>query len=217
MEIGYRSFAALIYRFYHAELVATLFFPDTEGEPLRAGITSVLGGDFWRDDNPFQEMLLRSLSRKPGRPDRPAEHPRSPARSVNVDGRAAHRERDAHREQDEADDDVDDADRLTRVPVRGRGLSFETWPRSRKTACRRTARAAPPIIRPKPTQCFTVEPVCASTTTWPAGRGMLKPSDGRIVPPPIRYIPCGLTGTLHGATQTSCHFSGPWTCRRARG
>jgi flavin-dependent dehydrogenase len=62
MEIGYRSFSGIIYRFYHAELVHRLFFQDTEGAPLRAGITSVLGGDLWRDDNRFQEMLLRSLS-----------------------------------------------------------------------------------------------------------------------------------------------------------
>jgi hypothetical protein len=62
MEVGYRSFAAIVYRFYHAELVERLFFQETEGEPLRAGITSVLGADLWRDDNPFQQMLLNSLS-----------------------------------------------------------------------------------------------------------------------------------------------------------
>ena len=39
-----------------------LFFQETEGEPLRAGITSVLGADIWRDDNPFQQMLLNSLT-----------------------------------------------------------------------------------------------------------------------------------------------------------
>ncbi len=62
MEIGYRSFAGIVYRFYHAELVHRLFFQDTEGAPLRAGITSVLAADLWRDDNQFQQMLLRSLS-----------------------------------------------------------------------------------------------------------------------------------------------------------
>jgi flavin-dependent dehydrogenase len=62
LEIGYRTFAAVVYRFYHAELVERLFFPETEGEPLRAGITSVLGADLWRDDNPFQQMLLNSLT-----------------------------------------------------------------------------------------------------------------------------------------------------------
>jgi flavin-dependent dehydrogenase len=62
MEIGYRTFAAIVYRFYNAELVHRLFFQDTEGAPLRPGITSVLGCDLWRDDNQFQQMLLRSLS-----------------------------------------------------------------------------------------------------------------------------------------------------------
>jgi len=62
MEVGYRTFSAVIYRFYHAELVHRLFFQRTDGEPLRPGITSVLGGDFWRDDNPFQQMLLNSLT-----------------------------------------------------------------------------------------------------------------------------------------------------------
>ncbi|HEY7373191.1 MAG TPA: NAD(P)/FAD-dependent oxidoreductase [Polyangia bacterium] len=62
MEIGYRTFSGIIYRFYHSELVHRLFFQDTDGAPLRAGITSVLGGDFWRDDNQFQQMLLNSLS-----------------------------------------------------------------------------------------------------------------------------------------------------------
>jgi flavin-dependent dehydrogenase len=61
MAIGYRSFATLIHRFYHARLVENLFFPSPETAPLRAGITSLLGGDLWRDDNPFQQMLLRSV------------------------------------------------------------------------------------------------------------------------------------------------------------
>ena len=41
-----------------------LFFQDTEGEPLRPGIISVLGGDLWRDDNPFQQILLGSLDKE---------------------------------------------------------------------------------------------------------------------------------------------------------
>jgi hypothetical protein len=64
MVTGYRSFATLIHRFYHSHLVENLFFPKTEGAPLRPGITSLLGGDFWRDDNPFQQMLLRSVPKE---------------------------------------------------------------------------------------------------------------------------------------------------------
>lgn len=61
MEVGYRSFAALINRFYNNEMVRRLFFVDTRGEELRSGITSVLAGDLWRPENPFQQTLLRSL------------------------------------------------------------------------------------------------------------------------------------------------------------
>jgi flavin-dependent dehydrogenase len=61
MTIGYRSFATLIHRFYHARLVENLFFPSPEAAPLRPGITSLLGGDLWRADNPFQQMILRSV------------------------------------------------------------------------------------------------------------------------------------------------------------
>ncbi len=61
MSIGYRSFATLIHRFYHARLVENVFFPSPESSPLRAAITSLLGGDLWREDNPFQQMLLRSV------------------------------------------------------------------------------------------------------------------------------------------------------------
>jgi flavin-dependent dehydrogenase len=61
MTVGYRSFATLIHRFYHAHLVENLFFPSPEAAPLRPGITSLLGGDLWRDDNPFQQMILRSV------------------------------------------------------------------------------------------------------------------------------------------------------------
>ncbi|HVR62837.1 MAG TPA: NAD(P)/FAD-dependent oxidoreductase [Polyangia bacterium] len=60
MEIGYRSFAALINRFYNHEMVRRLFFIDTRGEELRSGITSVLAGDLWRPENPFQQTLIRS-------------------------------------------------------------------------------------------------------------------------------------------------------------
>jgi len=59
MHTGYKSFSGLIRRFYDHALVRSLFFHDTENEIYRAGITSVLGGDLWRDDNAFQQILLR--------------------------------------------------------------------------------------------------------------------------------------------------------------
>jgi flavin-dependent dehydrogenase len=58
MEIGYRTFAGLIHRFYNSGLVAKLFFADTVGQDLRPGITSVLAGDLWRTENAFQKILL---------------------------------------------------------------------------------------------------------------------------------------------------------------
>jgi len=61
MTVGYRAFATLIHRFYHAKLCYNLFFPSPDNAMYAAGITSLLGGDFWRDDNPFQQMLLRSV------------------------------------------------------------------------------------------------------------------------------------------------------------
>jgi flavin-dependent dehydrogenase len=60
MEVGYRSFAGLICRFYDHAIVRNLFFGDSTDQPYRPGIISVLGGDLWRQDNPFQQMLLRS-------------------------------------------------------------------------------------------------------------------------------------------------------------
>jgi flavin-dependent dehydrogenase len=64
MSLGYRSFATLIHRFYHARLVENVFFPSPESSPLRAAITSLLSGDLWRGDNPFQQMLLNSTTKE---------------------------------------------------------------------------------------------------------------------------------------------------------
>ena len=42
-------------------MVRRLFFIETRGEVMRSGITSVLAGDLWRQqENPFQQTLLRS-------------------------------------------------------------------------------------------------------------------------------------------------------------
>ena len=53
----------------HVERVSTnfadsFFLRETPDYELRSGIMSVLAGDVWRDDNPFQEMLLRGRRRK---------------------------------------------------------------------------------------------------------------------------------------------------------
>lgn len=73
LERGYETLYRVIHRFYHTRFVENLIF-GTEGgtdgdEPLRPGIVSVLAGDVWRRDNPFQEMLLGRRRREPTRRD----------------------------------------------------------------------------------------------------------------------------------------------------
>lgn len=66
MERAYLTFAALIDRFYNTQIAQTLFLGNVEGMPGRPGVMSVLAGDVWRSDNPFQEMLL-GAKRRPAR------------------------------------------------------------------------------------------------------------------------------------------------------
>jgi len=65
MERAYASFASMIYRFYHTGLANNVFFGDSSDGDLRRGVISLLACDVWRDDNPFQEMLLRSNRHSP--------------------------------------------------------------------------------------------------------------------------------------------------------
>jgi hypothetical protein len=58
MDRAYESFARLIYRFYHTNLVSNLFFNPSPPARMREGVISMLAGDVWRHDNPFQDMLL---------------------------------------------------------------------------------------------------------------------------------------------------------------
>ncbi len=58
MDRAYRTFGALIGRFYNSRFAESVFLGDTDGMPMRAGVLSVLAGDVWRDDNPFQDQLL---------------------------------------------------------------------------------------------------------------------------------------------------------------
>ena len=63
---AYDVFATLINSFYHTSLLHGLFFFRSEDQDreLRKGLTSVLAGDVWRDDNPFQEKLMSSKRRR---------------------------------------------------------------------------------------------------------------------------------------------------------
>lgn len=60
---AYDTFASLIFRFYHTKIVDNLIFRAPHDAELRPQVTSVLTGDVFRDDNPFQEMLLSSRMR----------------------------------------------------------------------------------------------------------------------------------------------------------
>lgn len=57
---AYQTFSALVYRFYNTNFVDNMIFGAPEDGRFRAGVVSVLAGDVFRNDNPFQEMLLRS-------------------------------------------------------------------------------------------------------------------------------------------------------------
>jgi len=65
MDRAYRTFAALIDRFYNTRFAQLVFLGEQVDVSLRRGVMSVLAGDVWRDDNPFQEQLLRAR-RHPG-------------------------------------------------------------------------------------------------------------------------------------------------------
>lgn len=60
MDRPYRTFTALVHRFYNTRLVKNLFFSEDTEDELRRGFISVIAGDVWRDDNPFQQALLKS-------------------------------------------------------------------------------------------------------------------------------------------------------------
>jgi flavin-dependent dehydrogenase len=61
---AYNVFATLINSWYHTTLLHGLFFAKEQDAMLRKGVTSVLAGDVWRDDNPFQQKLMASARRR---------------------------------------------------------------------------------------------------------------------------------------------------------
>jgi len=63
MERSYDSMSSLIYAFYNTGLLRHLFFARRPDPELRAGLISLLALDVWRDDNRFQDVLMRSRMR----------------------------------------------------------------------------------------------------------------------------------------------------------
>ncbi len=64
MTRGYSIFATLILALYQRRLLPGLFFTEEQDSELRKGLTSVLAGDVWRDDNAFQRALWASTRRR---------------------------------------------------------------------------------------------------------------------------------------------------------
>ncbi len=60
MDRAYLTFSAIIDRFYHTHFIKHFIFGETQDEAIQRGVVSVLAGDVWRDDNPFQKMLTHS-------------------------------------------------------------------------------------------------------------------------------------------------------------
>lgn len=72
MTSGYSIFATLILSLYQRRLLPDLFFTEAQDSELRRGVTSVLAGDVWREDNEFQRRLWSSERRRFELPFRPA-------------------------------------------------------------------------------------------------------------------------------------------------
>ncbi|MFT3921057.1 MAG: NAD(P)/FAD-dependent oxidoreductase [Myxococcales bacterium] len=64
MAVAYTAFGSLVGAFYQTNIVQHIFFAREPEPMLRKGLISTLAGDCWRDDNPFQKMLLASKRRR---------------------------------------------------------------------------------------------------------------------------------------------------------
>lgn len=64
MTHGYAVFATLIQSLYQGRFLPDLFFTEDQDSALRKGLTTMLAGDVWREDNPFQNMLWAAERRR---------------------------------------------------------------------------------------------------------------------------------------------------------
>ncbi len=68
MDRAHEIVNRLVLAFYEGGLVRNIFFNDNPEERIERGITSLLAGDFWNDENPFIQALKNSRRRR----ERPA-------------------------------------------------------------------------------------------------------------------------------------------------
>jgi flavin-dependent dehydrogenase len=61
MSRAYEAFGRFIHRFYNTGLIDNVLLAEHHtSQKFRSGVISLLASDVWRDDNPFQNMLLRA-------------------------------------------------------------------------------------------------------------------------------------------------------------
>ncbi|MFO7562540.1 MAG: NAD(P)/FAD-dependent oxidoreductase [Enhygromyxa sp.] len=59
MNTAYEAFSRFIQRFYHTKLIDNVLLAEHHpNQVFRSGVISLLAADVWRDDNPFQNMLM---------------------------------------------------------------------------------------------------------------------------------------------------------------
>ncbi|HVI01523.1 MAG TPA: NAD(P)/FAD-dependent oxidoreductase [Enhygromyxa sp.] len=59
MAVAYEAFSRFIQRFYNTGLIDNVLLAEQHpSQTFRSGVISVLAADVWRDDNPFQQMLM---------------------------------------------------------------------------------------------------------------------------------------------------------------
>jgi flavin-dependent dehydrogenase len=59
MSVAYEAFSRFIQRFYNTNLIDNVLLAEQHPSQIfRSGVISVLAADVWRDDNPFQQMLM---------------------------------------------------------------------------------------------------------------------------------------------------------------
>ncbi|WP_233144689.1 NAD(P)/FAD-dependent oxidoreductase [Methyloprofundus sedimenti] len=62
-QVGFKTMYLMIERFYCSGIMQNLFFEQDRHVRIRKDIAAILAGDLWREDNVFQQGLLRGRSK----------------------------------------------------------------------------------------------------------------------------------------------------------